>query len=1741
MIRNAAGEDRTANFTNVKKTDGKLTVTPRALTVATGSASKPYDGTPLGSNDASVEGLANGEIVGIETTGSITEKGSTENTYEITWAAEGNEYTAKEGNYTVTDNLGTLTVTDSSVEVTLTAASASKTYDGTALTADSVTAEGLPEGFTVEATASGSQTDAGSGKNVVNDGFIIKNAVGEDRTANFSRIEKIDGTLTVNPKAVTISTGSDSKAYDGKALNGAGAVIEGLAAGETYALSASGTITEVGSTENGYEMTWAGDGNSFTAKESNYTVTENLGTLTVTTNGAAIVLRAASGSKDYDGTALTVDDVTAEGLPDGFTLEAGTSGSQLNAGESANTVRSGYAIKNADGQNRTSSFTNVSTVDGKLTVNPRKVTITTGSGSKQYDGKALTVNEARIDGLAPSEVATISATGSQTEVGSSDNTYSITWVYGANKNNYAIEEQLGKLTVSENTSEITLTAASGNKTYDGEALTAEGVTADGLPGGFTVSASASGSQTDAGSSANTVNDGYAIKNSAGEDKTAYFTNVKKADGTLTVEKRSVKLASASGEKVYDGIALMNASITEGGDGFADGEGAVYNVTGSQKDAGESANAFTYALTAGTNADNYTISSEEGTLKVTPVSDKVTVTVTEHSGSEKYDGSAKTVSGYDVSIDNDLYTSAGFTFSGNDSVSGTDAGSYPMEIKAEDFTNTNGNFSDVGFAVQDGSLEITKRSVTLTSGSDETVYSGAALINHMVDVTGDGFADGEGASYAFTGSQKTVGSSENAFTYTLIDGTNEENYIIEAAFGTLTIISMPVNAKYEVTVTAASANEKYDGREHSVSGFDDGTESGGSIPVTAGGHSYRVSGLSASASGTDAGSYPVNITGTAEVTDEDGNDVTDQFVVNRVPGSLDISKRSITMTSGSAKEKYNGRPLTNGKVDVTGDGFADGEGAEYTVTGSQTLVGMSNNTFTYKLNEGVNENNYDISKVYGQLTVTSRESKYGITLRPLSATELYDGSEKSVSGFESLSFMVDGNAYTVSGVEAEASGTKAGTYPVNVSGTAAVLDSKGNDVSGEFEVTTESGALTIYKRSVVMTSASGSKQYDGTPLRNGSVTVTGNGFAEGEGASYSVTGSRLLPGSSGNTFTYSLNDGTSKGNYDISTSFGTLTVLNRDAKYEITVKAVDAAELYDGSEKSAEGFETLEFKVGGNNYTVEGLTARVSATDAGRYTSVISGTPVVKDASGNDVSSEFAVSTEPGELVISPRKVTLTSGSASHAYNGKALTNNNEDVSGDGFAEGEGATYNVTGSRTTVGVSRNTFDYTLNEGTFAKNYEITKVLGTLNVTNRDAKYRLTLTPAGGSAVYDGEEHGVSGFESTTAVIEEETYEVSGLTVEASGTDAGSYGVNVSGTAVVRDAEGNDVTDQFSVEISSAALTITPREVLLRSADESFEYDGSAHNGSGRIEIEGVGFVGTDGVTVTPTASRTLVGSVANSFDWSFNDGTKAGNYDVKTAYGILSITSRDATYEIVMKANSDTAEYDGQEHSVSGFEKNEFEVEGNDYTVENVEASARGTEAGVYTTEIFGTAEVKDAEGNDVSDQFAVSYESGSLTITKAPEATAAPADGGTTPDGGGNGGNGTGGGADNGGTGGNGLTIETIPDTIPVASAPSGYWALLNLIMTVISALGAVYMILRRNRDDEDEQPERRRKRVLSVLAAIVLAIASIVVFIITEDMTNTMALFDRYTLLMAALLIGTIAAIITGNKDSKESEETEA
>ena len=253
---------------------------------------------------------------------------------------------------------------------------------------------------------------------------------------------------------------------------------------------------------------------------------------------------------------------------------------------------------------------------------PATLTVTTPSAQKQYDGTALT-SAGTIEGFVNSETAEFATTGSQTGVGSSSNSYAISWNGTAKQANYTVSETIGTLEVTANTAKIDVTAGSAEKTYDGSALASSEVTVTGLSEGFTCSATTVGSQTDAGASTNTVAE-FAIFDSNGKNVTEYFANIEKHAGALKVSKRAVALASSDATKVYDGSALTNEEVKVAEGGFAGKESFNASVTGAITNVGSVKNAFTYELTNGAKAENYEVKTIEGELSVTPqsISDKM---------------------------------------------------------------------------------------------------------------------------------------------------------------------------------------------------------------------------------------------------------------------------------------------------------------------------------------------------------------------------------------------------------------------------------------------------------------------------------------------------------------------------------------------------------------------------------------------------------------------------------------------------------------------------------------------------------------------------------------------------------------------------------------------------------------------------------------------------------------------------------------------------------------------------------------------------------------------------------------------------------------------------------------------------------------------------------------------------------------------------------------------------------------
>ena len=810
-------------------------------------------------------------------------------------------------------------------------------------------------------------------------------------------------------------------------------------------------------------------------------------------------------------------------------------------------------VSDASGNDVTSQFT-VKTENGTLTINPVAIELTAASDSKEFDDSPLTNSGYSITGgafVGEEGLASVTVEGSRTYTGSSDNTITAHTLKSNTKaENYSISYKPGTLTITDRTEkyEITVKANSGNWTYDGQPHTVSGFeqtefTVDGHT--YTVSgltASRTGTNV-SDSGAVEVTGTAVVSNASGNDVTSQFT-VKTENGTLTIKKRPVNLSSESATKVYDTTPLTRPNVT-GGDSFVSGEVSDIKAIGTITNKGTVTNTITYTENAGFNADNYIINKNEGTLTIIPVSDKVTVTVTENSGRYTYDNTAKSIYGYKSMVsDNSLYDAKANvteTSTADWTASGIDAGEYPLGISAGDFQNINTNFINVEFKIVDGSL--------------------------------------------------------------VID---------------------PISDKVTVTVTENSGKYTYDGTARSVTGYKSIVSDNSLYNVTS--SVTETSTADWTASGTDAGEYPLGISAD-DFQNVNTNFSEVKFVI--VDGKLEISKIAIELTAASDSKEFDDSPLTNSGYSITGGAFVGEEGlASVTVEGSRTYTGSSDNTITaHTLKSNTKAENYSISYKPGTLTVTPVRDEVVVRISGNTGEFKYDGTEKSVSGYKVVSIsnpLYTEADFTFNGSEAAAKGTNVNTYNMGLTNTS-FTNNNLNFSNVRFVV--EDGSLTITPRSIILTSASDSKVYDGTPLTNDSFEVSGDGFVGDDSVTVTVTGSQTNAGSSANTFTYTLSDGVNADNYSISMVEGILTVNKRP----LVVSGKNATRTYNGEEQYVEGISSIVGLVSG--HSAHNFTHYASGTEIGDYAGTFGDDYYITDEDGNDVTDNYDVSFRPGILRI----------------------------------------------------------------------------------------------------------------------------------------------------------------------------------------------------------------------------------------------------------------------------------------------------------------------------------------------------------------------------------------------------------------------------------------------------------------------------------------------------------------------------
>lgn len=272
---------------------------------------------------------------------------------------------------------------------------------------------------------------------------------------------------------------------------------------------------------------------------------------------------------------------------------------------------------------------------------------------------------------------------------------------------------------------------------------------------------------------------------------------------------------------------------------------------------------------------------------------------------------------------------------------------------------------------------------------------------------------------------------------------------------------------------------------------------------------------------------------------------------------------------------------------------------------------------------------------------------------------YDGKTHTINTFKAI-VAADRNAdiadQLADYISASGEGTNVNKYPVQfkLRNELIPVDSlKDRVLIDIYYVTSASeGTLTITPRSVIITTGSASKTYDGTPLTKHESTITGEGFVEGQGVNITYTGSQTEVGSSENTFEYKLKDNTLEKNYTIETVFGTLTVEKRPYipnppitdKITVEITGNSDSVVYDGTEHSVKDYTV---KISDSRYTEKDFTfsgkALASGVNAGTYEMGLKADQF-KNTNARFTNVEFIIKAD-GVLTITQRPLTITAGSA----------------------------------------------------------------------------------------------------------------------------------------------------------------------------------------------------------------------------------------------------------------------------------------------------------------------------------------------------------------------------------------------------------------------------------------------------------------------------------------------------------------
>ena len=842
---------------------GFLKVDYRPLIIETGSIEKVYDDKELINTDYNIVGeydIVDGHVVECVSNTSIKDVDTVENVLVLEIKNANGE--DKTSNYSLFYERGTLSIIPRPVHIS--SESGTWVYDGEYHSAD-ISMVGFCEGHNIKASWP-DIIDVGEIENLVEIKSVTASD-GREVSYNYDFIFESIGTLAVTKRPITITHENSSLdiVYDGteKTFEHYTITSGSIAKNDTFNITFP-TFSQAGTYENQNKLISATvvsnrayENVTFDASE-NYEITEQFGTVII--NKCPIEIQALENVKEYDGTPIssTGYEIISGTMPDGHILNIAYLSSEVDVGEYNAEIDLQNTTVSYNDSDVTSNFDITASSGNRLVITPRKITLQAESLQKPYDGTDLTSSDYSIvEGeLASGQTIVnvdfivsktdsaenenlisryINAIDKQSIVINDANNVNVTKNYDITCIDGVFEISLRKLAISTN-SEV--------KVYDrlpleGKTITLDSVSEfnDGLLEGHRIAENykLSGSIVNVG----TVNNKVAEIDILDENNQSVkeYYNISVTEGILEIIPIEINVITNSAEKVYDGTPLTCPEYTSDHiDKLLEGDTAKLTVVGTITNAGTVDNNVVFTIfyngkdmTGDENYSiNYKINYEYGSLTVTPRPIRIKPLPT--ATSKQYDGTPLECINYEDCSDysdankkegllpNHLLKELHFK-------SLTDAGEIDIEVDTDrpivildgdvDVANNYTFIIDT-----DIKLRVDKRPIVIESASATKEYDGRPLTAPNCTLTNGTLLDGHQLVLSASGTQTEEGKSSNVITEDaiILDANGNDvakNYDITYREGTLevykTVVAKIVSSKGGYVYLKAKSYGDYDGK------------------------------------------------------------------------------------------------------------------------------------------------------------------------------------------------------------------------------------------------------------------------------------------------------------------------------------------------------------------------------------------------------------------------------------------------------------------------------------------------------------------------------------------------------------------------------------------------------------------------------------------------------------------------------------------------------------------------------------------------------------------------------------------------------------------------------------------------------------------------------------------------------------------------------------------------------------------